>query len=296
LIGLNRFRPAVKKAMLFKQTLSSLIRAIGRLPGIRKVLYQPIVRATIQTWPGFQRLYGTGWDLLHPFDRFQGTDTSGFVASEDLPSSPFDSSRKHVYGGSQPSIIRSTLATLPSLESYTFVDLGCGKGRPLLVASEFPFRDLLGVELSPSLAADAKRNAAILQERYPARVPIRIEVGDASTFSFPSGNLVVFLYNPFGEEVITKVVAGIETALAAKNRNLFIVYYNPIYGACFDASRALTRYFAATLPYSEEERGFGPDAEDPVVIWQTGAAASPRPGADALIEITNPGTRAELRW
>jgi len=281
--------------MSLKKSLGSFIRAMGQLPVIKMVLYHPAVRGTIQTWPGFKVVYGKGWDLLHPFDRSHGTDTSGYVASDDLPSSPYDSTRKHVYGGSQPSIIRSALAALPSLESFTFVDLGCGKGRPLLVASEFPFRDLVGVELSPPLAADAKKNASILQRRFPDRVPVRIEIGDASAFPFPAGNLVVFLYNPFGEEVIARVVAGIETALAAGNRSLFVVYYNPVYGACFDASRALTRYFAATLPYSEEERGYGPDLEDPVVIWQAGSTVPPRPGADARIEITTPGFRAELR-
>jgi SAM-dependent methyltransferase len=277
-----------------KQTLGSLIRTIAGLPGIRTALYHPAVRSTIQTWPGFQLLYGKGWHLLHPFDRSHGTDTSGFVASDDLPSSPHDLTRKHVYGGSQPSIIRSALATLPSLESFTFVDLGCGKGRPLLVASEFPFRDIVGVELSPSLAADAQRNATILKQRFPGRVPIRVETGDASAFPFPAGNLVVFLYNPFGEEVIARVVAGIEAALAAEKRSLFVIYYNPVYGACFDASHALTRHFAAMLPYAREECGYGPDEEDTVVIWQAGLATPALTGANARIEVIKPGTRAEL--
>jgi SAM-dependent methyltransferase len=280
--------------MSLKQTLGSCIRAVGQLPVIKTVLYHPSVRGAIQTWPGFSTLYGKGWFLLHPFDRSLGTDTSGFVAAAELPSSPYDSARKHCYAGSQPSIIRSVLTMLPSLEGFTFVDLGCGKGRPLLVASEFPFRDLIGVELSPLLAAEARKNASILQRRFPARVPIRIEVGDASAFGFPPGNLVVFLYNPFGEEVIARVVAGVEAALASENRSLFVVYYNPVFGACFDASRALTRYFAASLPYAGEELTYGPDTADPVVVWQGGSTATPRPGADARIEVTKAGMRAEV--
>jgi SAM-dependent methyltransferase len=282
--------------MSLKQTLGSCIRAIGQLPVIKLVLYHPAIRGVIQTWPGFQTLYGRGWDLLHPFDRLLGTDTSGFVAANELPTSPYDSQKKHCYAGSQPSIIRTALTALPPLENFIFVDLGCGKGRPLLVASEFPFRDLVGVELAPVLAAKARKNAAILQRRFPARVPVRVEVGDASAFPFPAGNLVVFLYNPFGEEVIARVVAGIEAALAAETRSLYVVYYNPVFGACFDAARALTRYFAATLPYAEDELGYGPDSEDTVVIWQAGSATPARPGADTRIEITKPGMRAELRW
>ena len=277
-----------------KQRLVSFVRAISQLPGLKTIFYQPSIRAKIQRWPGFNILYGAGWDLQHPFDSSHGTNTSGFVASQDLPSSPLDATRKHVYGGSQPSIIRTALRTLPPLENFTFVDLGCGKGRPLLVASEFPFRDLVGVELSSALAAEARRNAEILHQRFPNRVPIRVETGDAGTFPLPAGDLVVFLYNPFGAEVMTHVVAGIEAALMAENRRLFVVYYNPVHGACFDASRVLTRFFAATISYADDERGFGPDTEDPVVIWQAGHSNPAHPGADARIVVTSPGTRIEL--
>jgi SAM-dependent methyltransferase len=277
-----------------KNKAASLVRGIARFPGIKTVIFHPAVRGTIQTWPFFQKLYGTGWDLLHPFDRLLGTDTSGFVPADKLLSSPCDSQKKQGYAGSQPSIIRSTLAALPSLDGYQFVDLGCGKGRPLLVASEFPFRQLIGVELSPSLAREANKNAAVLRKRFPERVPIRINVADASTYSFPPGNLVVFLYNPFGEEVIAKVVAGIESALAVEKRCVFVIYYNPVFGACFDASCSLTRYFAAKVPYAQEEYGYGPDADDSVVVWQGGGTEPVLAGADAPIEITKPGIRAEL--
>ena len=290
--------------MSLKHKAASLLRTFGQLWGIHTVLsYRPI-RRTIQKWPLFQRLYGSGWDLLHPFDRLLGTDTSGYVAPEKLLSTHhkpqhynsrhYNSQEIHGYAGSQPSIIRSALAALPPLESYSFVDLGCGKGRPLLVASEFPFRELIGVELSPGLAETAKKNTAILAKQFPERTSIHIEVCEASAYPFPAGNLVVFLYHPFGEELTAKIVARIESALAAEKRSVFVVYYNPVCGGCFDASPVLTRYFAASLPYATEERGYGPDAHDNVVIWQAGGAAPARAGADAQIEITNPGMRAEL--
>jgi SAM-dependent methyltransferase len=277
------------------QSISSFVRATGKLPVLKSIFYHPAVRAKVQTWPGLKKIYGAGgWDYLHPYDRILGTDTSGFVAAEYLPSSPLDSQKKHCYAGSQPSIIHAALTTLPALDGYTFIDLGCGKGRPLLVSSEFPFRELIGVELSPKLADMAHKNAAVLKSHFPERPPITIVTGDASAFPFPAGNIVLFLYNPFGEEVIAKVVAGIEAALAAENRALFVVYYNPVYGHCFDATPALARYFAASLPYAEEEVGFGPDTEDPVVIWQAGQIARPHPGANRAIVVTKAAMRAEI--
>jgi hypothetical protein len=105
---------------------------------------------------------------------------------------------------------------------------------------------------------------------------------------------VLFLYNPFGEEVIGKVIANIEEALVIDNRSFYVIYYNPVHGRCFDASRRFSRYFAATLAYSNEEIGYGPDETDSVVIWQAGSTLPPIDGATARIHITKPGIRAEL--
>ena len=276
---------------LLKKRLGSLIRVAARMPGVNTLLDQPSLRATLKGLPVFNQIYAGGWGFKHPFDRLHNTDTSGFVSTEELPTSPFDRGGKGVYAGSQPSIIRAALRALPALESFTFVDLGCGKGRAMIVASEFAFREIVGVELSESLVRDGLKNAAVLRRRFPTRVPLRVELHDATTFPLPAGNLVIFLYNPFGEQAIAKVIAMLETLPA--DRQVFIVYYNPVHGHCFDASRKFSRYFAATLPYSPEEIGYGPDETDTVIIWQTGNLPALRK-ADAEIRVMKPDVRAEL--
>ncbi len=289
------FAPGKMPGMLsLKDTVGSIIRVVARVPVVRTLFYHPAVRGRIQVWPGFRRFYGGGWDLRHPFDREYRTDTSGFVPSDRLPSSPHDSKKKNIYAGSQPSIVRLALSALPALPECTFIDLGCGKGRPLLVASEYPFRSLIGVELSPSLVLDARKNAATLSRQFSRRAPIMVEQRDAGQFPLPAGNAVIFLYNPFGQEVVARVVTRIEEALAIGGRTIFVIYYNPVHGHCFDGSRTLTRYFAANLPYSPEELGYGPDVADGVVIWQGGGTAPAHGNADARIKITLPGVRAEI--
>lgn len=275
-------------------TSQRIAGAIGRLPGVSGIVRHRSVRRLLEMIPGAEALYGRGWDRLHPFDRAYGTDTSGFVAAEKLPEQ--EAARVHAicYAGSQPSLIRRALQSLPPLDSYTFVDLGCGKGRALLVASEFPFREILGVELSVPLARVANRNAARFARRFPERWPIAVAVADASVFPLPSGNVVLFLYHPFGAALVAQVVAGVEAALAAGHGRIFIVYYNPVAGHCFDASPLLHRRFARTLPYAAEERGYGPDADDVVVIWQSGEVSSPPPGADARIVLQPGGLRVAL--
>ena len=91
-----------------------------------------------------------------------------------------------------------------------------------------------------------------------------------------------------------RVIAGLEKALEA-TRRIFVVYYNSIQAACFDARPAFTRYFAATLPYAVDELGFGPDDADPVVTWQAGL--DPRPPhlrAEATIRVIREDNRCEL--
>lgn len=161
--------------------------ALGRLPLVKQLIRRPALYGLLANLPGARLLYGSGWDRPHPFDFAHGTDTSGFVSASKLPQGEPASRRALFYAGSQPSILRAALAALPPVDSCTFLDLGCGKGRALLVASELPFRDILGVELSPVLAETARRNAAIVARRHPERTTIRIVEGDATALPLPAG-------------------------------------------------------------------------------------------------------------
>lgn len=274
--------------------LKRVVAAVGRLPVVSALIRQPFARNLLKNIPTAKLLYGSGWEAVHPFDRIHGTHTSGFVAADQLPAE--EAARDHAafYAGSQPSVLREGLKALPPLQTCTFVDLGCGKGRPLLVASELPFRDIIGVELSPDLAKVAERNAALIARRFPDRTAIRIAVGDASNFPIPSGDVVLFLYNPFGAELIAKVVQSVEAALRIEPRSIYIVYYNPTAAHCFDASSLLTRRFARQIPYAAEELGYGPDESDPVIIWQGGTAPPPLEAANARLVTVTGGLRVVL--
>lgn len=274
--------------------LQRIAGAIGRLPVVARVVRHPSVYGLLEKIPGTQALYGRGWERIHPFDRSEGTDTSGFVSADELPRDQAARAHAICYAGSQPSLLRRALAELPAVDASTFVDLGCGKGRALLVASEFPFRDILGVELSAPLARIAARNALLIAHRFPQRTAISVAVADASDFPLPAGDLVLFLYHPFGAELVARVVTRVEAALRTERRSVYVIYYNPVAGHCFDASALLRRRFARMLPYADGERGYGPDDADTLVIWQGGEAPAPRAAANARIVVAPHGLRAVL--
>ncbi len=110
------------------------------------------------------------------------------------------------YTGSQPGIVRRALSALGDIKDYALVDLGCGKGRATAVATEFPFREVIGVELSAELAATARANAAIVARRFPDRPQVTIVEANVVDFPLPPGKLVFFNYHSFGQQLIAQII------------------------------------------------------------------------------------------
>lgn len=207
---------------------------------------------------------------VHPFDAHYDVDTGGEVHGDVLGlGGGTDPLANNGYVGSQPSIVRAALGMIPNPGSAAFVDIGCGKGRALIVASEFGFRSIVGIEISPELARIAERNAASVAARYPDRTAITVVTGDALDIRhLPGGDLVVYIYNPFGVDLVDRLRRNVEQILGAGDRTVYVVYYNPVWGRVFDESPLLSRISAATLPYDATESGYGPDSADTVIVWQ----------------------------
>lgn len=107
-----------------------------------------------------------------------------------------------------------------------FLDLGCGAGRAMLMAAAYPFRRVLGVEISPFLAAHAIRQTRRLSSRM--RCPdIQVQCGDARVYRIPGDVTVIFLYNPFKGRLLEAVMENIADSLQAKPRDVTILYATP---------------------------------------------------------------------
>jgi SAM-dependent methyltransferase len=254
---------------------------------IRDFPYLSSVKKFIESIPGGIGIY-PAVQRTHPFDKQYGIETSGFVAVEEIHSDKNLQPLINPYAGSQPSIVRAALAALGDIADYTFIDLGCGKGRVTTVATEFPFREIVGVELSPALAGMVRVNTAKIARQFPDRQRVTVVEANVVDFALPPGKLVFFTYHAFGPEIVAQMVARIEAALDGATPHMFFVYYNPVYFEPFDASPAFTRFYAAQIPYDKTEIGFGPDPDDAVVIWQSvrGAGPTPHPRADRKVAIT----------
>ena len=139
--------------------------------------------------------------------------------------------------------------TVLNFRDFTFVDLGSGKGRTLLMASDYPFRRIVGVELLPSLHQIAQQN--LRQYRSDSQKCFALEsiCADATGFPFPDDPLVIFLFNPFPESGMRKVLGNLEQSLQNHSRPVYVLYHNPLLEHVLSANVQL-RKIGRTHQYS----------------------------------------------
>lgn len=170
--------------------------------------------------------------MRHPFDEKYGVETSGLVPGRHLVTGHGHDRYSTAYYGVAPSIFRRVIkrwqAVGPrfALEEYSFIDVGAGMGRAMMLASELPFREVAGVELHAGLAAVAGKNIERWQTLGHARCPIRLVVEDATVFRFPDGPCVLHLFNPFGAPVLRRLLRHAETCFAERTGELDLLYVN----------------------------------------------------------------------
>lgn len=146
------------------------------------------------------------------FDAHSGVDTAGSDPLFMLVDNPDAVAGGYAYEPSDEEDVERALRTLKiDFSAHDFIDIGCGKGKALLIASKFSFRRLVGVEFIKVLADVAKAN---LQRKGIDNAVVLN--ADARDFSFPASPTVVFMYNPFGPEVLNTVIRNLIDAHTAE--------------------------------------------------------------------------------
>jgi len=123
-------------------------------------------------------------------------------------------------------------------ERATFVDLGAGMGRVVMLAARRPFRAVIGVEISPALVEIARENLTTMRDPQRAARDVKFVVADAAEYVFPRGDLVVFMYNPFRGPVLDGVLTNLRAAAAS--REVVLLYHTPVERDAIDATGAFT--------------------------------------------------------
>jgi len=176
------------------------------------------------------------------FDRDFGVDTHGHLGLESLTVVGANRDHGEFYIGSDPTTFKKTLAALPiAYEDFVFIDYGSGKGRALLLASEFPFKFIVGVEFAVELHRVCEANLKSFRSTSSRCLDIRPIHQDAATFDPPPGPLVLYFCNPFDRIIFNAVLSRIGDSLRREPRPVWIVYGYAKYRDCLDDAPFLER-------------------------------------------------------
>lgn len=168
----------------------------------------------------------------HPFDLEWGVQTSGLIPGRLLKTGHTHDRHSTAYFGVAPSVFRALvkrwqrMKPAAPIEQFTFIDVGAGMGRAMLLATEYPFQRVVGIELNPLLARVAQRNVESWRDAKRAKMQMQLISGDALDAPLPDGPCVVFMFNPFGASVMRRLLKRLAVVFADRATKLDLLYVN----------------------------------------------------------------------
>lgn len=164
------------------------------------------------------------------FDLSHGTDTEKFVSVKNFK--PIGCHVKNSYGyePTVTSVFNKIVASLViQHREFSFIDIGAGKGRALMLAASYPFKKIIGVEFCKNLYETILRNIAMYRKESGGSQEFEVIHKDAVEYEFPSGHLVIYLFNPFDEKIMIKMTKKLKQITSQNGRKVVLIYCNPLY-------------------------------------------------------------------
>lgn len=193
-----------------------------------------------------------GWYWDRRFDRSRGTDTSSRIELIDLDIVGSNKSKGIYYEPTPTELFIFMMTELQSALAYrdfVFLDFGSGKGRTLLLASDYPFKAIMGIEFSRELHTTAQSNIRHHRGGKQRCQDVQSVHSDAVLFQPAQDNLFVYFYNPFQRDVMAKVLENIAAAINVNKSRLVLVYLNPLSADVLEDSGLFQKCLKLDLPY-----------------------------------------------
>lgn len=188
-----------------------------------------------------QRYGDAEYDWDHRVDT-----TSGTVGWRDRLLGLFHSP----YQPTEPALFHEIMARLKiDFHEFTFIDIGSGKGRVLLMAADYPFRRIQGIELLPELHRVAEGNIEKYKSDSQRCFKVESYCSDAREFAFPAEPTVLYLFDPLPEADLVEMLANLEQSLGEHPRPVYVLYHNPLLGRVLGAQSGF-RQLIATDQYA----------------------------------------------
>lgn len=174
--------------------------------------------------------YRTGWLLIdiildRYFDSYFQINTAPRALLSDMD--VIGDNRWHAvdYEATYPLSFIIMLRRLKFPKTFVFVDVGCGKGRVLILSAWYGFKQTFGLEFSRQLCDIAIINkAGFKRGRYNSR--ITIVSTDVLDYQMKDNENIFYLFNPFDQAILSQFIQKVTSSYKRVARPIFLIFHN----------------------------------------------------------------------
>ncbi|MFT3908612.1 MAG: class I SAM-dependent methyltransferase [Ferruginibacter sp.] len=179
-----------------------------------------------------------------------GIDTTGADELKSLEKKGIDISHATIYMPASYDLMEEIFGKLQDKNLSHFIDIGCGKGRAMVVAAHHRFTKITGIDFSKELCNAALENLEKAKLKFPF-LKYQVINNDAFYYEIPKDVDCIFLFNPFDEIILSGVLKNIERHRVNTTKDVFIIYLNPMHKHLFLESGYKEIFHTKKLNYLE---------------------------------------------
>jgi tRNA G46 methylase TrmB len=161
--------------------------------------------------------------LVHIYEKYKKIDT----IKDEKNQKYYDYTKNMV--GYEPSgwfTIKEINKIIEFSRTDVFADFGSGKGKMVFQAARYPFKRVIGIEISKSLHDIAQKNIQNTQKTFACENIDLIHM-DVLDYEIPDDLTIAYFFNPFVNEIFIRVIDNIHHSFLQAPRPIWIVYKNP---------------------------------------------------------------------
>ena len=149
----------------------------------------------------------------------ESLDTLTIAEGDKSKSSPYEALNYFIL----ETLLENFCKLFPGEKSL--IDVGSGKGRVMVAAAHYGFKNIIGVDFAKELCAVAERNINKIKTQFPDTT-FNIYCQDILNYTINADDKVFFLFNPFNKEIMEKFLEKIDRSVKEHRRTIYFIYAN----------------------------------------------------------------------
>ena len=166
--------------------------------------------------------------LTRNYNKKFNLETSG-VSLETIYKTNVPDNINHITGTESilVPLIRKVFDSIRISSDDIFVDFGCSQGRALLIASEYNFKKVIGIEFLSDICITAEKNINNYKKTSKTKTNISLMKSDVLDYKFLGDENFFYFFNPFDCQQMLRLMKNIENSVKKNPRLVRIIYVSP---------------------------------------------------------------------